>query len=100
MSDYPFGWGRLPKEMSPSDLQRLTNVAIEPVQNLKTGATQAAENAKEKTTKFIGTILKMAPPPAKMIKSGHWPTFLTPWLMEEMERQEQEKKPEMLTKSE
>ena len=84
----------------PGELQNLTNGAVDPVENIKIGVMQAAEKAKEKAMKIASALYRMAPPSVKMIQHGHWPTFLTPWLMEEMERQEQEKKLEVLTKSE
>jgi hypothetical protein len=89
---------QLPSSITPWELQGLTDGQVNLLGNIETGAKQAAENAKEKAKEIIGNTIKLLPPQIDMIRKGHWPTFLMPQLIEEMEIEErEEKKRKMLT---
>jgi hypothetical protein len=88
----------LPGSITPWELRRMTEGQIDPIYDMETSARQAAERAKEKTKETIKNVYKLWPPKIEIIQKGYWPILLTPMLMEEMEREEQEKrKREMFT---
>ena len=53
MENYLYGWGQLPKEINPRELSHLTYGSVDPVENVKTEATQTAKRATEKAVNAI-----------------------------------------------
>jgi hypothetical protein len=91
MPDY---FSPLPLRITPAEAERLAGADLGIIKNNMRGQANEAVNKLEKISEKAAEVWNALPPSLNIIKKGHWPIFLAPWNIEEIEMQKPKEKQE------